>query len=456
MIGRLFRNVILPGVILAGGVAVFAGLVASKEPPQRVERARQVPRVEVVPVALAPEGGFSIEVNGTVVPKREVTLSAEVDGRVVERTDACWAGRTVKRGDLLLRLDPRPLEIQRETFQAELAQVEADLEQLDTEIGNTEELIALAEQEVDLRRREQVRVEQLIARNASSVSDRDAADAQVLTARQNLQRLQNDRRMFASRRARLEAQRRRILAQLDQVAYDLERTVISSPVAGRIHEVNIEQDGYARPGDRLVTIEDTGTMEVRCSLRLEDLYWLAGGDAPLADVEDDPYSIPHAQAEISHAIAGQRATWEGVLARFEGAGLDERTRTIPCRVEVPAPEGLRRGMFVTVTFLGVDPDIPLRSIPRAAFRPNDEIWLVEDGRLAIHRVEPVRVLEDSVLIRADGPGDPIPVGAPLVVSPLEAPVNGMEVEVASSPGTANDLGPLASEAGEDPDVWDRQ
>ncbi len=32
----------------------------------------------------------------------------------------------------------------------------------------------------------------------------------------------------------------------------------------------------------LVTIEDTGTMEVRCSLQLEDLYWLAGGDEPLA------------------------------------------------------------------------------------------------------------------------------------------------------------------------------
>ena len=38
MIGRLFRNLILPGLILAAGVGVFAGLVASKEPPLRVER----------------------------------------------------------------------------------------------------------------------------------------------------------------------------------------------------------------------------------------------------------------------------------------------------------------------------------------------------------------------------------------------------------------------------------
>ncbi|QDV35215.1 efflux RND transporter periplasmic adaptor subunit [Tautonia plasticadhaerens] len=430
MIGRLFRNLLLPGLILAAGVGVFAGLVASKEPPQRQQRDRQVPRVEVVPVSAAPAGGFAIEVNGTAVPKREASLSAEVAGRVVERTEACWAGRAVKRGDLLLKLDPRPLEIQIETYQAELAQVAADLEQLDTEIGNTEELVSLAEQEVDLRRREQLRVEQLISRNAASASDRDAADAQVLTSRQNLQRLQNDRRMFASRRARLEAQRRRILATLDQATYDLERAVISSPVDGRIVEVLVEQDSYCRPGDPLLTIEDTSTMEVRCSLQLEDLYWLAGGDDPLDHAGDDPYSIPRAGAEISHAIAGRESTWEGVLSRFEGGGIDERTRTVPCRVEVPAPDGLRRGMFVSVTFRGIDPRIPLLSIPRSAFRPNDEIWLVEGGRLAIHRVEPVRVLEDSVIVRGDGPGDPIPPGASLVVSPLDAPVAGMEVAIA--------------------------
>jgi multidrug efflux pump subunit AcrA (membrane-fusion protein) len=442
MIGRLFRNLILPGLILASGVGVFAGLVASKEPPQRVERGKEVPRVEVVPVEKAPTGGFGIEVNGTAVPKREITLSAEVAGRVVERTDACWAGRTVKQGDLLLKLDPRPLEIMIETYQAELAQVDADQEQLETEIGNTEELVSLAEQEVDLRRREQLRVEQLIARNASSASDRDAADAQVLTSRQNLQRLQNDRRMFASRRARLEAQKRRILATLDQATYDLERAIIASPVDGRIVEVRVEQDSYARPGDALLTIEDTSTMEVRCSLQLEDLYWLAGGDEPLAHIEDDPYSIPRAEAKLSHAIAGRESTWTGVLSRFEGGGIDERTRTIPCRVEVPEPEGLRRGMFVSVTFRGVDPRVPLLSIPRAAFRPNDEIWLVEDGRLAIHRVEPVRVLEDSVIIRADGAGEAIPAGASLIVSPLDAPVSGMEVAIADEVPAVAD--PVAS------------
>src|SRR5690606_38349400 len=128
-------------------------------------------------------------------------------------------------------------------------------------------------------------------------------------------------------------------------------------------------------------------------------------------------------------LAGRSTTWDGVLSRFEVGGIDEKTRTVPCRIEVPQPSGLRRGMFVSATLYGTDSRVPLLSIPRAAFRPNDEVWLVSDGRLVIRRIDPVRVLEDTVLIRGDGPGDPIPVGAPLVVSTLDSPVSGMEVAI---------------------------
>ena len=438
---RVFRNVVLPGLILAAGIGVFAGLVLSKEPPQRVERPRTVPRVEVLPIEAASPGGFGIEVNGTVVPKREVTLSAEVDGRVIDRTDACWAGRSVAAGDVLMRLETQPLEIRRQSLEAEKAQVQADLEQLDVEIANTEEMVSLAEQDVDLRRREQQRINQQVARNVSSASERDAADSQVLNARQTLQTLLNDRRTFASRRARLEAELKGVAARQAQVDYELSRTTITSPVDGRIVEVRVEQDAYARTGDPLVTIEDTSAMEVRCSLQLEDLYWLAGGDDPYATAAGgDPYAIPHAPAAVSRSLAGQSSTWDGVLARYEGTGIDERTRTVPCRVEVDEPSGLRRGMFVSVRLSAGDPRVPMLSVPRGGFRPNNEVWLVEDGRLSIRRVEPVRVLEDAVLIRGDGPGEPIAPGASLVVSPLEAPVEAMEIDV------DKDEAPAASEA----------
>lgn len=427
---RLVRNVLLPAVILAAGVAAFAVLMATRKPPERKTIEVSDPAVDVVPVRPAPAEGFGIPVNGTVVPKREVTIAAELEGRVVEKTEKCWAGRAVRRGDILMRLDPRPLDLQRASLDADLDQVAADLAQLERDIENNREMVDLAEQDVELKRREQRRVGTLSAQSVSSASERDAADAQVLTARQTLQQLLNEQRSFGTRRSRLEAQRRRIEAQLEQILYDLARTTIASPVDGRIVEVMVEQDAYARPGEPLVAIVDTSAMEVRCSLRMEDLYWLAGGTDPLADMED-PYSLPHARAEIVRTVAGEPTRWEGVLSRLEGAGIDERTRTLPCRVEVAAPSGLRRGMFVSVTLYAGASRVPLLSIPRVGFRPNEEVWLVRDGRLEIRRVEPVRVLDDAVLVRADGPGAPIVPGDLLIVSPLEAPVPGMEVRVSA-------------------------
>jgi len=73
---------------------------------------------------------------------------------------------------------------------------------------------------------------------------------------------------------------------------------------------------------------------------------------------------------------------------------------------------------------------------------------VEDGRLIIRRVEVVRVLEDHVLIRADGPGEPIRPGSKLVVSPLQAPIHQMAVEAvpaAEAGGGASALARLETE-----------
>ncbi len=442
--GKLLQAFIPIG-ILAVGIGVFVALASSKEPPKKVERTATVPVVEVEAVSEAPSDGFQIRVNGTVVPKREIRLAAEVEGRIIEKTDLCWAGRTVRRGDVLLRIDRRPFELQAQTLQSELSKIEADLQQLDVELQSNAELLALAEEDVELQRREQSRVARLRGQNAASASELEQANRLVLTARQALQALINEANTFDARRNRLAADRRNAEARLEQVHYDLERSVISAPVDGRIVEELVEADAYVRPGDTLVRIEDASTMEVRCSLRMEELYWLTNSVTVASNQDDlpgqsneDPYQIPRARALVSFSLGGETKNWEGVLARYEGTGIDERTRTVPCRIEIPNLDGgegesgllrLRRGMFVTVTLYADAPRVPILSIPRMALRPNGQIWLLRDGALNIRNVQTVRPLDDRILIRADTPGLDLSPGDPLVISPLPAPIDGMEVRL---------------------------
>ena len=58
------------------------------------------------------EGKLNIEVDGVVVPFRQITLSAEVEGTVLFKEEDCRAGRYVEQGTVLFRIDPRDYELE--------------------------------------------------------------------------------------------------------------------------------------------------------------------------------------------------------------------------------------------------------------------------------------------------------------------------------------------------------
>lgn len=450
----VIRGLVLPVAILALGVAAFLGLAASKAPPERQEARIEPPLVEVAAASAAPAEGFGISVNGTVVPRRVIRLAAEVEGRVVEKSDRCEPGYIVRQGDVLLRIDSRELELQERAIQADLAQIQADLAGLDVEIANNRNLIALAERDLDLQQRERQRVATLAQRNNASMAEQEAADRKVLESQRALQALQNERNTFDARREKMLALRANAEARLEQVRYDLARTTIEAPVDGVIAESAVERNSYVRPGDALVQIEDTTTLEVRCNLQMEHLYWLAKSTRPTGSPGEllpgeEPYRIPEAPATIRYSLAGETATWNGRLARYEGGGIDERTRTVPCRVAIPASEiqadhgplSLRRGMFVNVTLRADQSTVPLLSIPREALRPNNEVWTVRDGVLRVVTVEVVRMLDDRVIVRAGDATGTLSPDDPLVVSPLPAPIDGMAVTIRGAESAAGQIDP---------------
>ncbi len=96
-VGRLFRLIVPPAVLLGGAVG-FVVLANSKEMPQPRDVEVTAPLVETAAVTEA-KGGLDLAADGTVVPFRSVNLSAEVEGRVVEKSEDCRPGRTVRAGN---------------------------------------------------------------------------------------------------------------------------------------------------------------------------------------------------------------------------------------------------------------------------------------------------------------------------------------------------------------------
>jgi multidrug efflux pump subunit AcrA (membrane-fusion protein) len=432
------------GILVIGAVA-FAVLAASKEQPVHERPKNTAPMVETV--AVRPHsGGLDFTVDGLVVPYREIDLAAEVSGRIAKRCEACRAGSYITAGTPLIEIDARDYELEVERLNRELAQAAVALKELEVEVSNTEALVKLAKEQHALQRKELERQQTLANRKIVSDSELEKAKRDELTALNSVLTHENQLQLLNTRRNRLVSARDLWQSQLDKARLDLARTKVAAPISGVIIKEMVEDDSYVQKGTSLAKIEDTSAVEVKCNLRMDDLYWLWAQESARPVDSANPtrdYQIPRAPVTISYELAGRRYSWDGVLSRFDGIGVDERTRTVPCRVLVPDPRKVRvggdggaadhvvgppalvRGMYVTVS-VHAQPKMTLLEIPQQAIQPGNKVLQVIDGRLSIIPVRVADARDDVVLVYADSSN--LQPGTRLVVSPLAVAVEGMAVQ----------------------------
>ena len=403
MITPLFRALIPLGIV-AGGIGGMLTL-GSRDPLNEEPRSYAQQRALTTVSLEAFQGDWELEIDGLVRPFREIEVCAEVAGRIRWKSEDCHAGHFVRAGTPLIEIDQAEyrLEVQRNERQLEQARVE--LEEHDVEFANIRSLLELAQRDLQLERKELHRFSELSLRHAASQSELERTERAAIASEQMVQELQNRLQSLRVRRPRLVSGIELAGSLLERARLELERTQITAPVDGVVVQDLVEQDGYVQKGQPLFRIEDTSRIEVQSSLRMDQLYWLWSQQARQSDAffePDQAYRIPATRATVSTQIAGLpdlRFTWQGELTRFDGIGLDERTRTVPCRIVVDhprqvsavnragepvvspgSPPALVRGMYVTV-LLHIVPQAELVLIPETALLPGKRVWSVRDGRL---------------------------------------------------------------------------
>ena len=127
----------LGGVVVLGGLA-FANMSLSRTTTTSVT----VEKIETRDLEAI------VSASGKVQPKRSVNISAETMGKVVNLT--VNEGETVKRGQLLLEIDPRNLETLVQNREANLATARSQLSQTLAQIENSK--VALRESEEAFKR----------------------------------------------------------------------------------------------------------------------------------------------------------------------------------------------------------------------------------------------------------------------------------------------------------------
>lgn len=451
------KKYLISAVILAGSVGLCVLMVMLKQPPADREVVNLTGTVTVLP-AEPFDGSLNIEVSGVVEPHREVKLSAQVSGEIAEKSPESRAGNFVREGDLLMTIDPRDYELEIDRLNAELAQSEAVINELNDELTGLERSREILQKDYDLQLAELAR--RRSAKSALSQSELDQAQRDAMAVERTLIELQNSIRLSNTRKVRLSSGIDLSNSMLDKAKLNLQRTRIVAPFDGVIVSDPVEEGDFVRVGDPLLVYEDTSKADVKCSLRGRQVLQILKYQVPDSRFQTDPltaaYQLPPTPVKIVAQSGDDTVQWEGILQRFDGIGFDEQTKMIPVRVVVDdpvsdwigRPVALVRQMFVNVV-ISLDTagarDEVLLVIPEVALQPGNFVWSVVETKmvdgvlehglfLKRHRIQILDRLDANeeatrrrVVIR-DASGE-LKSGSPIVVTPLAQPNPGTAVRI---------------------------
>ncbi|MYA12731.1 MAG: efflux RND transporter periplasmic adaptor subunit [Gemmatimonadetes bacterium] len=397
-----FRSALVAVGILGGAIVVAVVMIRLRpEPPVR-EPPSTAPFV-TTGVATAEEGAIPVHGAGTVRPRAEIDVAAQVGGTVTWVAPSFQGGGRVRADEVLFRIEDADYVNRVQQAQANVAAQQVALLQ--------------EEERARIAREEYERMQRRSGGGASGA-------ASALTLRQ----------------PQLEAARAALArdsAALADAELALSRTEVKAPFSGAVRSESVDVGQFVGPGQSVGRLYAADAVEVVVPLSDADaaliprLWNLVAGDGNRS-----------VRATVAATYGDGRYTWSGYVDRAEAA-LDEQTRTIDVIVRVPNPfrggtpadeDGggatgsgasgppLLVGQFVDVRIDGVAPERYF-AVPRAALRTGNEVWAVRGGTTIT--IVSVRVLQriDDVVYVTGGLED----GQRVVVSGIQIATEGMQV-----------------------------
>lgn len=387
------KNKKLVPLAIFAGLVLFAVLIRLNPPDSQQRSAFNGPQMSVEIQSIG-ERDYQIllESYGTVQPRTQSTLTAQVDGQIVSVNPNVRGGGFFEKGDVLASIDDRD-------YAADVQIAEAIL--------------------MDAR--------QTLAE----------AEARSNQARENWERLGNEGEASALvlRVPQLEAAKARIKSAestLRKAQLELERTEIVAPFAGRILRNYADIGQVVARNSPLADIYATDYVEIRLPIRNRDLPFI---DLPEAFRYSKLTPPSGGQVEISSQLGGDES-WEAELVRTEGA-IDETARQLHVIAQIVDPFGrdregqapLKIGQYVTARLAGKTLSDVL-VIPNSSIYQGTFVYIVEDGILRRRDIDILWSNDDEAVI-ASG----LSAGDGLVITPLGQVTSGIRVSVIGETST---------------------
>lgn len=447
-----FKRILPVAGALLLGIAFIVLMVSLKPPPAQQPRDAAQRTVRVIEAEALPyrvrARGF-----GSVTPARSWRAVAGVGGRIIYRHPALESGNLIEAGTRVLEIDPTRFELAVAAAEAELAGIETEIRQLEQEKENTEDLLALERQRLELAEQELSRVERLAERGALSQTRRDEQARATLAQRQAAQSLDNRLRLIPSQLDHLRARRDGAQTALERAREDLADTRFTAPYDIRVHETEVELHQQVRAGELLFAADGIETAEVVVQVPIPQLRQLLGATTRLQPVPGlnlaGQLNLDSIEA-VLRLSANPQVRWPARVSRI-ASGIDPRTRTVQLVLSVedpwrsarpPQQPPLVRGMYVEA-LMSAPAAEPRILVPLAAVHQGEVHVADADDRLRRRPVELLFSQRDLAVI-ATG----LEPGERVILDDLVPAIEGMRLRAEPDPEAQRALAERA--AGEAP------
>ena len=349
---RIIVQVFIALILIAIGIFAIMGAKPKPEIKEAATEARNIRFVKTAATTLS----LSINTQGSVMSKQHINLVPQVSGQVVYVSSKFVAGGQFKKGDVILRIDPRDYKVAVISAQSRVVGAEQSLtrEKAESQLAKAE-WDALGEGEPsDLT----LRIPQL-----------KQADAALKAA----------------------------MADLSRAKLNLERATIRAPFDGLLGEKMVDLGQFLSPGMKLGSFYSTSILEVRLPLANRDLSQL-----DLAALQKGK----KLGVTLTGSFANETRVWTAKVTRSEGL-IDQKSRILYVVAEISGKDllsddgvMLNIGQFVKATIEGKSYENVLK-IPRGALRQGDRVLVVDkDNRLRTKMVKILEVNEEYFVISA--------------------------------------------------------
>jgi membrane fusion protein (multidrug efflux system) len=253
--------------------------------------------------------GRYVSTDDAYIKSRMLSVTATVPGQVVAVPVS--DNQTVKKGDVLVQIDPAPYQLRLASAQADLASTIQNADQLRAQVLSRQQDLAMANADTDYAKREFNRQSPLVASGAVAKSFNDKAQRDLLTAEARAAGLTHQIQAdLAQLGGNIDTPDEKLpaylaaLAARDTAAYNLDHATIRAAADGRVGAVTVRTGEYVQAGQNLFPQIMTSDTWIEANVRETDLTYVRDGQPATFTVDAYPGHVFKAKLQSFSPATG--------------------------------------------------------------------------------------------------------------------------------------------------------